>query len=149
MHKAFYGPSFYLEDEYGISSKIRVKVNKDASVDGEVRFTIPKGINLRDVLLLAENAMKVPRGQWLSVGFVHDISGLSAEVMKRYLRYRGKARTQAYWSRSAKKALHFLTARRIARNIARKRRRKPEQVIIKLHWNPWREKPLGSKIRKR
>lgn len=128
--------------------------NADGSIDAEVRVrAIPHGILVNDILLDLEHALRDllgpgwPKGvapAWLSVGVRFPARGNEmddADFRKEYKVVRGLAEAFVHWQRQSKLAENFVTARVVARRLHNAGRLKPEQIIVRVHWNPDNNRP--------
>jgi hypothetical protein len=121
--------------------------NADGSIDAEVRVrAIPHGVKVNEVLLDAEHALRDRLGplMWISVGVrfpARPEEEKDEDFRKEYRVVRGLAEVYVHWQRHTKLADNFQTSRVITRRLRDVGRLKPEQVIIRIHWNPENRKP--------
>lgn len=136
----------------GLESRAIVNLNQNYTVDADLTVEVPRGTTVRSVLLDLEHALRgISRikGSWVSVGIrvppspsEHKTGLLVSRRTGEPLRG-GKGVYQAgtYYQRLDRRASTFATGKAIVKNFARKGRRKPTQVFVRLHWNPYDMKP--------
>lgn len=128
--------------------------NADGSIDAEVRVrAIPHGMKVNEILLDLEHSLRDllgpgwPKGvapAWISAGVrfparPHEID--DEDFRKEYKVVRGLAEAFVHWQRQSKLAENFLTTRLIAKKLHAAGRLKPEQIIVRVHWNPDNNRP--------
>lgn len=125
---------------------IRVSVveNRDSTVDGELRITnIPHSRPIRDIMIDLGNAVRpssMSPSIWFSIGVRYTAStrdaSLAAESADSYSRGLYQAQTNYRRLIQSKIPLVTLTGLELDKRLKAKRRRKAEQVFLRLHWNP-------------
>lgn len=133
--------------------------NPDGSVDGEIRFTLPKDGDARDTLLDVESWIpSLPSSVWISVGsrFAPTDDLLSNLTKKnRYQFVQGMIDIGAYSQRGqitvkrkdgkparvSGKAYNFTTAREIVDAMIDKTDRVPKELFVRLSYTPSDTKP--------
>lgn len=142
-----------------IDSRVYIHVNRDDSIDGELNIPSLRGTTTDDVFDLLHQPVHPAafpnrnyRFIWISVGARFTFSGDEDE----YTRYRGLSQIQTNHRRYLGKLgaidpktgrtrltlpLVFLAARKIARNIEKKFRKKVTQIFVRLNWNPDNRQP--------
>ena len=112
--------------------------NSDGTIDGELRLLgLPRGMSADSILFQIEAAISKTHAMWLSVGIRVPFSKPTDEIDSGGVHYRGALQTQAYPQQMKHRAENFKTARdKVVRNISRKGYRKPDELFIRLHWNP-------------
>ena len=127
----------------------RIHVNRDKSIDSELTIIVPRGMSPRRMIVALERyTSKIP-DTWVSVGVrvpprpEETVSGLFVDLKSHKPKKRGKGAYQAgtYYQHSDSQKYNFATGRKIVSNFANAGRRKPEQVYIRIHWNPDNRKP--------
>jgi hypothetical protein len=124
-------------------------VNRNASVDFELRLPVGRGVETRRLMIDVENAVKpVKLGKrsgrvWISVALrfpPSHVGGVKERI--KYDRVKGQLQVGAFWQASSKQAYNFVvTRRKLLKAMQENRRRKPTFIIVKYHWNPWNLKP--------
>ena len=131
----------------GVMPITRVVVNRDNTVDGELRFPTGKWDELEELASALSDASpgkRVPE-IWVSTGCIswpkpgEIITGIPGKIgSKKIQRY---ATFWQFGSRVANNLLNFREG--ILRELRRKRRRVPKELYVRLHWNPQGKKPEG------
>lgn len=130
---------------------VRVVINNDNTVDGELKIPVPPDDDIRDFLLEIENLADWSQFQWISVGLEFDKTiseeGLdavyeipSATVRAQYLRGTGSDVAIAHSQTGERAGENFITAREIASRQERYGR-KVNHVIIRVHWSEEGKRP--------
>jgi len=124
-------------------------VNRDSSVDVEIKVPLHRGQDVRRRLIDVEGYTipvlpRVKFGRvWLSVALRFPPShaeGVKEDI--RYDRVRGQWQVGTFWRDSTKKAYSYVMLRRkLLVSLQKNRRRKATFIIVKYHWNPWNLKP--------
>ncbi len=128
-----------------VSARVRVAINRDMTVDGELRLTdIPRNLKIRRLFTLVEEATAWPKGQWMSHLIVFGLRPNEEHLL--YKRRRGNTLlsiVSTYYMRTKGDgaALSFAAAKDVADRIQRKGRLKPSEIATRLHWNEKDEKP--------
>jgi hypothetical protein len=114
--------------------------NKDGSFDAEVRLRVkPADVTMKDLLITMENAMKKVPGIFVSVGLQSshpDDFHLSPEIVV------GSGRSKhvqvgTHYYRHHRMAETFLAAEdKVYANLIEKGFHEPDQVYVRVHWNP-------------
>ena len=136
--------------EAGVPFRVRSFRNSDGSVDAELLLTqFPRHVasaNLFKALKAAmggagedEGAMRVP-GAFISGGIRYSVP---EAVKSPDFRYKGLGEAASYYRRATAGGVFntFETMFQILANMQRKRRSRPEQIFVRLHWNAEDQKP--------
>lgn len=134
----------------GLKTPLDVSVNTfkytSGSVDGTLTIrAVPRGLKVHDLLVDLENVWGKGMGEaFFSVGLRYSTpEGIESADY----RYRGLGVAQTYYHRAGERKLRwaFLSAREANKNIAKRHRGKPEQIFVKIHWNPKGQHPKRGK----
>ena len=124
-----------------LGSKVYVHINRDDSIDGELKVPGQRGLSTKDLFFAIEEAMtsRSQIGIWISAGVRFSFQNDDDP----YHRYKGTSQIQTNYRRytPGKKALVLLTARVIAERVEKRSRRKVEHAFVRLHWNPEGKQP--------
>jgi hypothetical protein len=134
----------YLKQADGIDSKVYFHVNKDESIDAELKVSSVRGVSTKDLSLALEQALPKQRpGLWISQGtrFAYQ------NDKDPYARYKGNSQIQSNYRRytRTKSALSALTSRVITERVENKARRKVDHLFVRLHWNAADMQPKRKK----
>lgn len=115
---------------------VRAFISSNGDVDGElIVHGFRRGESLKPIVddLMFGMTQNLP-GMWISVGVRY---AAPEGVKSPDYRYRGLSEAMTYYRKSDPTGTLsvFLTERNILENLKRKKRPKPEQIIIRLHWN--------------
>lgn len=144
QRQAFRNLGDLLENQFPkIQTHYRVVKNNDGSVDGELRVSnIPRGLQVHGkggILAEVEADFRPPPDHWMNIRFMGTFEPKDIPKEKKaYERRQGMDVVAVYPSRHDPNT--FFVAQEIAENI-KTRRRKPQQVAIRLYWNPKGKKP--------
>ncbi len=132
----------YLAQAEEIDSRLYSHVNRDDSIDGELKVNTIRGISSKHLFMAVEAGFPGRSGLsliWISVGVRFSYQNEDDP----YTRYKGHSQIQTNYRRytAAKKALVFLTARVIAERVEKRSRRKIDHLFVRLHWNPDNRQP--------
>jgi len=125
---------------FGFDVGVQIQQNRDDSIDAESTvLSIPRGVTALTTLIRMEKSTKrigpkaLPKGTWISIGFRWTFR----DEKELYKRYKGMVTAGAFPQRATKQKvpINYATARKIARNVEKKRRVKPGQIYLRLHWN--------------
>lgn len=125
----------------------RVTVNRDLTVDGELRYQIERWEDIADIVSAISDAgpgRRVPES-WVSVGSIsypkpgEVVTGIPGKIDgKKIQRY------ATYWQFADRVATNALNYREgVMVELKRKRRRMPRELYVRVHWNPKGMKPEG------
>jgi hypothetical protein len=145
-----------------VPSSVRVHINSDGSVDGELRLDgIPKKLRTPTLSLHLEkaarkNIVRLKAGKnvgmkltetWMQGGVIFGRKGIAEPDA--YTRFKGMLMTRSFWRRNTHRTfpIIFRTHRQIIENLAKHKREKPVQMFIRLHWNKKDEKPVQENKR--
>ncbi len=130
--------------DHGVDGDIRREINADMTVDWELRFAIPRGTDLDAFTTDLSNVLKPGDNAWIAVGarFASD-KNMSPEKKAEYDRFRSMLQVHAHYQRMTKRkiATNVLGIQSIMESMRKNRRRKPEQIFVRVHWNLKGEKP--------
>ena len=138
--------------DYPFDTRIYTHVNKDGTVDGELRIeNIPEDLPISEalVVLTEGNPFKTFKGLWSSIGI--RFAEVAMEDMKeRYKRHRGLYQESTYYGRSSVEMLNQqrATAQLISENMEKYGFPKAEQIYVRFHWNKQNTKP-GARYSRR
>lgn len=123
----------------------RVTVNKDRTVDAEMRIPYPTWVvnidKATDLLNVVEETMdRVPDMQHISVGFTlnqqANEEGVRASVLQ-YIKYQGELRLNPnYYDTGEGQALSFQVAYEILRNVTNAHGMMPTGMLVRMSWSP-------------
>ena len=132
MRSGFSDAVFALREQ-GYSVDSRTKVNKDGSIDGELRIKPKRGQSTNEAQIDMEASLEPVAGVWVSSGVRY-----APQRGDTYDKYQGMAQAQTYYSRMFPQdyASNMVGGREINELMNKRRNRKAEQVFIRLHWNP-------------
>ena len=129
----------------------RVARYQNISVTGHLLINNRGGRSVKNALLDLEDifasGIKLPRGTWLSIGVRYSTrKRKDDEWMDQSLSPRNKGwEARAYWQRAERRAFNFLTARTIDARMRKRRRRRAEEIIVRVYWHgakggkpPWK-----------
>jgi hypothetical protein len=146
-----------LREREGLESRVYIHVNRDDSIDGELKVAGVRGSSTDDLFIGKGGASKgiegafptvnLRGGIWLSVGTRFSYQNEEDP----YSRYKGLSQVQSHYRRYSeqRKPLAFIAARTISSNLEKKTRRKIDHVFVRLNWNPDNMQPQRGKRRKR
>lgn len=120
-------------------ARIRVRVNADGSVDGELLAPVERGESVESVLETVEETLRENRiaKTFTTTGFRWEPR--SDEEHLRYDRYKGLFQVFSHYYRNPQESV--ATTEEILGGMRAKRFRKPIQAIVRLHWNRHGTKP--------
>lgn len=127
----------------GYVTDYRVHLNKDGTVDGELRVRPKRGQEVTRIFLrMEENTKPMSAGKtdtWISAGTRYK----PREKEEFYIRFMGMSQANTNYSRNKGtfRATNLVGAREIHERMADRGRRKPEQVIMRVHWNKDNKQP--------
>ena len=126
-----------LKSDYAVDT--RIHENKDGSIDSELRIKPKRGQQVNDIFLDMEGCVTAIPNTWVSTGIRYK----PREREEYYIRFKGLSQANSYYQRNTQRKLatNFVTGRRINERMEVKGRRKPEQVIMRVHWNAKNTKP--------
>jgi hypothetical protein len=104
---------------------------------------VPRGVRTERILGRLSRYLPLVPGAWISTGFAFGPSSTEEEreLYKRYRRLMGLFAATNYHQRQVKQAENFRTAIEMVKNFREFGRRKPERVIVRLHWNHMDKQP--------
>lgn len=127
-----------------IEATYRVGVNKDGTIDGELRVPYPSWVTNTDkavdVLNHVEEAMdRVPHAQHISVGFTlnqkANEDGIRATVLQ-YMKYQGELRLNPnYYDTASGQAISFQAAYTVLFNIYKAHGMLPTGMLVRISWS--------------
>lgn len=122
-------------------ARVRVTVNADGSVDGELLATVPRGESVEAILETVETELREHRigGAWVSTGFRFEPR--PSDEGKLYDRYRGLFQVFSRYYRYGALPESVAVTEEIAEGMRRKRFNKANQAIIRIHWNKYGQRP--------
>lgn len=130
--------------------------NSDKSIDGEVRFIRPKGVDTYGFIIDVEGWVTIPRGVWVSVGGRFEpttqvMDHVRSPLTSRYEREQGLINLGAFFQRGKQKASVFLAARKYVSEMEVTIKRKALEIYVRLHWSPTDTQPprVGQPVNKR
>jgi hypothetical protein len=125
----------------------RVHVNKDGTIDGELRVYVRRGEDPEEVLTDIENAIGNVPNTWISTG----VRFASRGEEDLYTKFQGMSQAQTYYQRNvpSKSKFNFEGGRVIVTRLKQRGRRKPQQVFVRFAWNPEGTQPSHPLKRER
>ena len=132
-----------MSKEHGVDSDVRRAVNADMSVDWELRFAIPKGVDLDDFTTDLANALRPAAHSWIATGVRFEAGKMTREEWEKYERRRDMLQVHAHYQAMTKGkiATNVLGLQTIMETMRTRRRRKPREVFVRVHWNMEGRKP--------
>lgn len=130
--------------DHGIDGDIRREINADNSVDWELRLAIPKGVNVKEVTTDLGSVLKPELNAWMAIGArFKDDKRMTPERRAEYDRFRAWLQVHAHYQRMTKGkiATNIVAVQKILESMRKNKRRKPEQIFVRVHWNLSGEKP--------
>jgi len=130
--------------DHGVDGKIDREINADLTVDWELRFAIPRNVNLRDFATDLNQVLKPMLNSWISIGvrFMRN-KRMTREEWKAYEEFGGMLQVGAHFQRMTKGkiATNIIAVQSIMEKMKRKKRLKPNQIFVRVHWNLKGERP--------
>lgn len=109
--------------------------NRNHTVDGLLKIPVEHGQDMVRFVLQLEHFFQdwhMRAGTWLSSGIIFPQSRTTPDS---YDRWQSLLQVLAYPQRWFDRHENFATLRKMIKNMAKRRRRKAQFVILKLHWN--------------
>ncbi len=130
--------------DHGVDGDIRREVNADKTVDWELRFAIPRGVNLVGFTTDLGTVLKPAINAWIAIGarFTGD-KKMDRETREAYERFRALYQVHAHYQRMTgrKIATNIVAIQQIIASMRKHKRRKPVQIFVRVHWNLTGDKP--------
>lgn len=128
---------------FRFDSKARTHRYRDGSIDGEWSVPVPHGVPAEKLTFAMEEAFgRKPLGITYFIAYgVRYVIQSDDEI---YQEFKGMNQIMTHYHRAEKRSKVvkvFITIRKILVTLAKKYRRKPSLLFIRLHWNPDNEKP--------
>lgn len=126
----------------------RLEENADGTIDAEIRLKIPRGKSVFEYLVELQDAVKPVTNTFVSTGIMMP----PFEDSKDYEKLGGRVIARAHYQRSSRYLLNITGANAIAERAAENRRRKPDWVFMRIHWNKEVKRPekyQGEKRKRR
>lgn len=130
--------------DHGVDGDIRREINADMSVDWELRLAIPRGVNVKDLTTDLGSVLKPESNSWIAIGArFKDDKRMTPERRAEYDRFRAWLQVHAHYQRMTKGkiATNIVAVQKILDTMRKNKRRKPEQIFVRVHWNLSNEKP--------
>lgn len=145
---------------HDIAASYRVVINRDMTIDAEIRVPFPKWVTnvdkATDVLNLLEELMsRVPEMQHISVGFTLNPRANEKDVrasVLQYLKYQGELRLNPnYYDTETGQALSFQVAYDVLRNVTKAHGMLPTGMLVRLTWSPdgWLRRQNDYELRRK
>jgi hypothetical protein len=133
-------------ESLGLKQSLDISVSSfeyvSGSIDGMLTIrAIPRGVSVHKLLVYMESRFGEVPETFISVGLRYSAP---EGIKSADYRYRGLAVAHTNYQRSSlrrKIRENFGIARQVNENLTDKRRKKPEQIFVKVHWNPDNVRP--------
>lgn len=116
----------------------------DGSIDAWLTLYPSRSESINSHLISMEHALKPILETWISVGFrIPPSKRMSKEVYEHYPKFQGLLEAFGYPRRNSPKGfpLAFSTAKYIWMNLKKSGHRKPDHIVVKVHYNAQGFKP--------
>jgi len=129
------------------SSRVRIHVYGDGSIDGELLYQISRGESPNDALGTIRNSVHegdrlrpLSKNIWITIGARYTIK----EDEQVYRRYNGMNEVGVHYQQASITNIgevFNIFEEKSLKGLKKKYRRKAELIYVRLHWNPRRQQP--------
>lgn len=130
--------------EHGVDGDIRREINADMSIDWELRFAIPKRLDVNALRISVADEIKGALNAWISLGwrFMRD-RRMTREEFEDYKEFQAGLQVHTKYQRMTRKGIGLasIVLSKILDSMRKNRRLKPWQLFAWIHWNLAGDKP--------
>jgi len=130
-----------LKDEYGYAADMgKPHRNKDGSIDAVLRVKPKRGQSVNEAYMDMEDTLAPIPGAFVSSAVRYH----PREDERFYTKFMGMSQAQGYYQEMSPERLHvnFMTGKVIDSEMRKRGRKKAEQVVMLINWNPEHERPV-------